>query len=208
MVRLFGRLTLQRRGPRRVESIRLRVQASIPSGAVVRVTDVQLQPGRFVTGWTLHPSDLGVQPVPGWEWRNGVVSGGMTLVVAADVASASPMLWDVRGNADAVQVGQFRFGRVSAGARLDGSSHTATQGAGIPPHLTARSDVDVPVSVAGRVLACCWFRGVTVATNADLLPPQPVHPSGPITTAHAGWWQVLAAHDTWMDARGAHPDWR
>ena len=206
MVRLFGRLALHRRGGRQVESLRLRVQAPIPSGAAVRVADVQLQPGRFVTGWTLHPSDLGVQPVPGWEWRNGVVSGDVVVVVAADTASASPTLWDVRGHAD-VQVGQYRFGRVAGAARVDGSTHTATQGAGIPPHLTARSDVDVPLSVGGRVLACCWFRGVAVAADTNLTPPPPVHATGPLTVAHPGWWDVTATHDTWEDARADHPDW-
>ena len=207
--RLFGRLSLQRRGGRKVEAIRMRIECPIPSGAVARVTDAQLQPGRFVTGWTLNARDLGVAEVGGWSWRNAVVSGRRQLVVAADVAAASPTVWDVRGDAQSVRVGRFLFGAVAQGARVDGHAHTATRGAGIPPHLTARADVDVDAEVTGgRVLATCWFRGLAVPANDDLLPPgPPPHPSGPLRSAHPGWWQVLAYHDTWASVRAAHPDW-
>lgn len=207
--RLFGRLHLQRAEGRRVESIRLRLECPVPVGGVLRLTDTQLQPGRYVTGWTLNARDLGVEPVAGWSWRNAVVSGRRQLVVAADVAAASPTVWDVRGNAQAARVGRFLFGPVADGARVDGYAHTATQGAGIPPHLTARADVDVDAEVTGgRVLACCWFRGLAVPDDRELLPPgPPPHTSGPLTSAHPGWWQVLAHHATWQDVRAAHPDW-
>lgn len=210
-VRLFGRFNLQRRGARRVESVRLRVQAPVPVGAVVRVTDVQLQPGRFVTGWTLNTRDLGVQPVSGWSWRNAVVSGRRDLVIVADVASASPTVWDLRGTAIAARVGQYLFGSVgAAGARVDGSERTATQGAGIPPHITARADVTIPATIeGGRVLATCWFRGLASApVDRGITAPAPAHADGPLTEAHAGWWQVLAAHPSWGATRAAHPSWR
>ncbi|MDO5533237.1 MAG: hypothetical protein Q4F65_01110 [Propionibacteriaceae bacterium] len=208
-VRLFGRLTLQRRGARKVESVRVRIECPVPTGAVARITDTQLQPGRFVTGWTLHPSDLGVAPVGGWSWRNAVVGGRRQLVVAADVASASPTVWDMRGHADAVRVGQYQFGPVAGSARVDGRASTATQGAGIPPHLTARADVDVDADVTGgRVLACCWFRGLSVPDDLRVVPPgPPPHRPGPVTASHPAWWQVLPHHDTWADVCAAHPDW-
>lgn len=206
-VRLFGRLNLQHRGDRHVEQVKVRIQAAIPGGATVKVTDVQLQPGRFVTGWTLHPSDLGVEAVPGWEWRNAVVSGDQVVVVTADVASASPTLWDVRGTSADVRVGRYFFGPVAGSSRVDGEASTASQGAGLPPHLTARADVDVPAHVTGRALLCCWFRGLAVAANTDILPPAPPHADGPLTTAHPLWGQALAAHLTWADLLTAHPDW-
>lgn len=207
-VRLFGRLHLQRRGARQVESIRLRVESALPPGAVVTVTDLQLQPGRFVTGWTLHASDLGVVGASGWSWRNAVLSGRRTLVVAADVATASPMVWDMRGAAR-VRLGAFHAGAVTTSARVDGYRHTATQGAGIPPHLTARSDVDVDAEASGgRSLVCCWFRGLAITDDLAVAPPALLpHPSGPLTQAHPGWWQALTYHDTWADVLQAHPEW-
>ncbi len=208
-VRLFGRFHLQRRGGRRVESVRLRVECAVPAGGVVSVTDVQLQPGRYVTGWTLNTRDLGVQPVTGWTWRNGVVSGRRDVVATADVQSASPTLWDLRGAAASARVGQFHFGPVSGSARMDGEGRTATQGAGIAPHLTARSDVTFPADVqGGRVLACLWFRGQAVPTDTAITAPPPKHRDGALTDAHPGWWQVLANHSTWADVLAAHKLWR
>lgn len=203
-VRLFGRIH-PHRGP--VAAIRVRVQSRVLAGAVVRVTDLQLQPGDHITGWTLHPADLGVQGVTGWEWRNGVVSGSRIAVVAADVAAASPTVWDVRGATTAAQVGQYHLGAIASAARVDGEAHAATQGAGVPPHLTARSDVDVPVTIGGRALVCCWFRGLAIAANPEVLPPAPTHVDGPLTTAHPSWGTVLAAHATWAEACTAHPTW-
>ena len=209
-VRLFGRVELHQRAGRRVESLRLRGGAAVPAGAAVRVADVQLQPGRFVTGWTLHARDLGVEPISGWSIRNGVVAGRRDVVIAADVSAASPTVWDVRGPVvgDA-KVGRFLFGTVgAAGARVDGSECSATQGAGIPPHLTARADVTVPADVAGRALVCCWFRGLSTPADRGVLPPPPpAHATGPLTAAHPGWWQVLATHPDWGAVLAAHPDW-
>lgn len=205
-VRLFGRIHANRPG-RKVEQISLRVRAVVPAGGVVKITDVQAQPGVLVTGWTLHPSDLGVGAVAGWHWRNAVVSGNRNLVIAADVEKASPTLWDVRGSSDSVRVGGYFFGPVDGGARVNGKDHTASQGAGIPPHLTERADVDVDATVAGRVLLCCWFRGYGTPSDLNILPPAPAHQDGPVTEAHARWGVALAAHPSWQDLRAAHPNW-
>lgn len=203
-VRLFGRIHPHRG---RVASIRTRVQVGVPSSAAVRVTDLQLQPGDHITGWTLHPTDLGVESVPGWSWRNAVASGDQTLVIAADTASASPTLWDVRGTATGVRLGRYVVGDVDGVARVDGALHAATQGAGVPPHLTARSDTDVDVRLGGRMLVCCWFRGLVVPALPAIEPPGLAHPDGPLLTAHPRWGKVLAAHDTWGEVIAAHPDW-
>ena len=207
--RLFGRFPLQHRGGRKVAGVRLRLGATLPPGTVLRITDVQLQPGRFVTGWTLHPSDLGVEPVGGWSWRNAVVSGRRDLVVAADTEQASPTLFDVRGNASRVRLGAFHMGAVAGAARVDGFERTATQGAGIPPHLTRRADVDVPALVeGGRALVTCWFRGIGHAADPSVMPPgPPPDPDGTVVAAHPAWGAVLAHHPTWADVLAAHTDW-
>lgn len=206
-VRLFGRLHLHGRDDRRVESIRLRIRCPLPIGATVRVADVQLQPGSYVTGWTLHPSDLGVRAVEGWAWRNAVVVGDQQLVITADTPSASPTLWDVRGDSPNVRVGRYFFGTVIETARVDGEQHTATQGAGIPPHLTERADLTVAVHSAGRVLLCSWHRGIATAGDPGIDTPPPAHTDGPLLTAHPQWGQALALHDTLAELLTAHPDW-
>ena len=176
-VRLFGRFHPRLEG-RDVAEVRLRVAASgIPAGAHVDITDLQLQPGRHITGWTLHSSDLDVRPVEGWQWRNGVVYGDATVIVTADTPSASPTRWDVLNAAGQVRVGGYHFGPVQGSASVNGADHTATQGAGIPPHLTERADVDIPVSVEGRARLTCWFRGVA-STDPNIDPP-PLEAPGP-----------------------------
>jgi hypothetical protein len=202
-VRLFARAHAH--GGKPVSSVRMRVRCQdLPDGAQVKVADLQLQPGALVTGWTLHPSDLGVQSVTGWQFRNGVLAGDQTVIVTADVDSASPTMVDARGQAT-VQVGGFYFGQVDGWALLDGMSHTATQGAGIPPHLTAGSDIDIPTRVDGRVLASVWFRGH--ATSDPEPDPPPAGDDGTVTGAHPSWGAVLASHNTWVSLTDIHEEW-
>ena len=107
--------------------------------------------------------------------------GPQTIVVVADTPQASPLRIDAEplNGAAAVQVGRYRFGAIVGDARLDGLTHTATQGAGLPPHLTARSDVDVsieqPAGSRSRVLV--WLRGITqVPDDGVALPTEPAEP--------------------------------
>lgn len=181
-VRLHGRL--HPREDKSISRIRLRILArDIPAGAHADVTDLQLQPGKMITGWTLNTRDLGVEAVEGWQFRNGVVHGDQTLVVVADAPSASPMRWEVSRASGTPRVGDYHMGALgpTGSAWVDGSSHRATQGAGIPPHLTARADVDVPVALSGRALLTCWFRGLAVAEPDETLPddPDPFDPDAP-----------------------------
>lgn len=162
-VRLFGRLRPHEDKP--IESMTVRVRVMVPEGATVKVADVQVQPGDKITGWTLHSADLGLTEVDGWELRNGILRGPAVLVVTADTEQASPLRIDAEplNGAATVQVGRYRFGSIAASARLDGLAHTATQGAGLPPHLTARADVDLnldqPATTRSRLLV--WLRGIT-----------------------------------------------
>jgi hypothetical protein len=205
VVRLFG--LLHKRGGRPV-SLKIRVRAAdMPDGANVIVTDVQCQAGDMITAWTLAPPDLGVQPVEGWQWRNGVVAGSQTVVVPADAPSASPCVVDAREASGEVTAGAYRFGRVEGSARVDGWAHEATQGAGLPPYLTARSDVDVPMSVEGRALVTVAFRGLAVNDGALEPPAAPPEPDGTVTGVHGSWGKVLAAHPTWTAVNDAHEEW-
>ena len=188
-VRLFGRLRPVLAG-RGVQRVRLRLVArSIPDGAHVDVSDVQLQPGRHITGWVLHNADMGLRPVGGWELRNGIMRGPQVVVVPADVEQASPLRIDAQplNGAAAIRAGRYLFGHVGDAARVDGLAHTATQGAGIAPHLTARADIDLeieqPPKARSRVLV--WMRGITkidddtLATETqppELPPPLGVEP--------------------------------
>lgn len=204
--RLFGRVHPHSEKP--IEQLTVRVRAVVPDGAEVRVTDLQVQPGHLVTGWTLHPTDLGVQAVTGWSWRNAVLSGDRRLVLAADVASASPTRWDVRGEGDACQLGTFFAGDIESSARVDGWNHTATQGAGLPPHLTERSDVDINATLSGRAVVCCWFRDIETPGDDLIIPPaEPADTGSPVTGNHSSWGQLLAIHGDWADVRSTHTDW-
>lgn len=170
-VRLFGRAYPQDPG-KKVASLKLRVTAQDLGEATVRVTDVQLQPGRMITGWVQRSEDRDIHSVERFQFRNGVVHEDMTVIVMAETPDASPTRWDVRGGSGQVEVGGFDFGRVSGSASVDGTKQTATQGAGIPPHLTARADVDVPVKVTGgRALLTCWFRGLA-STSPEIDPSE------------------------------------
>lgn len=169
-VRLFGRIYPQR-PERKVTGLALRIVAvDLPSEAEVLVSDVQLQPGNHTTGWVPHHADMGVHAVEGWQWRNGIIHGDADVIVIADTPSASPARWDVRGAGGEIRIGGYHFGRVVGSASVDGSRHTATQGAGIPAHLTARADIDVPVYSEGRALLTCWFRGLAT-TDPNIDPP-------------------------------------
>jgi len=205
--RLLGRIYPRQSVGRQVASIRLRVQALIPAGCVVDVADVQLQPGVLVTGWTFNSQDVGVVDASGWAWRNGILPSGTTAaVVVADEQSASPCRWDMIGPTGISQAGSFRFGAVADCASVDGYLHTATQGAGIPPHVTARSDIDVPVTLAARGHATCWLRGIATSDLA-VKPPAPTPDAGSVTGAHTTWGQVLATHPGWASVVSTHQDW-
>jgi hypothetical protein len=206
-VRLFG--AFYPHGSKPVASMTLRVDATgLPSGGVVQVTDVQLEPGSFVTGWTLASQDLGVQPVDGWQFRNGVVKPGLPVVVIADVEVASPTRWDVRsaGLVD-VRVGGFQFGATGL-ASVDGWAHTATVGAGLPPVLTAVADCSVDFDATARVVASCWYRGQTLVQDTSHVPPVFVD-QDTVTAAHRDTWSgLLAFHDDWASVIDTHAVWR
>lgn len=205
-VRLFGAV-YPHQPNKKVSALTLRVVAqSVPDAAQILVSDVQLEPGSYVTGWTLNATDLGVEPVGGWQWRNGILRDTLPVVVVADVETASPTRWDIMSAAPVrAQIGRYFMGETASGS-VDGWAHTATQGAGIPPHLSADSDVDVDVTVSGRVMATCWVRGLTVAEDDSSTPPM-FWDEGPVTVAHETWVDVLAWHDDWAELVGTHEDW-
>lgn len=168
-VRLFGRAYPHQPG-KKVTSLRLRLTTRDLGPGTVFVSDVQLQPGKFNTGWVQRSEDREIQEVERFQFRNGVVHDDMTVIVMSDTPDASPARWDVRGASNTVQIGDYDFGHVSGSASVDGAKGTSTHGAGIPPHLTRRSDIDVPVKLGGgRALLTCWFRGLA-STDPNISP--------------------------------------
>lgn len=181
-VRLFGRFHPTPDTGKKVTRIRLQVIADdTPPGAEVDVTDLQLQPGRHITGQTLNTRDLGVEPVEGWQFRNGVVYGNQTLIVIADAPAASPTRWEASRANGQLQIGDYHMGHTQL-AWVDGHSHSASQGAGRAPHLTERADIDVPITLEGRALLTVWFRGLAAADPNEELPvdPDPIAPDAPM----------------------------
>jgi len=205
-VRLFGAIYPHKSA--KISGLTLRVVArGIPDDAQIQVTDVQLEPGSFITGWTLNSVDLGVEPVEGWQFRNGVVRDGLPVVVTGDVLAASPSRWDIRGAVpETVTVDAYQFGEVASSASVDGWSHTASQGAGIPPHMTARADVPVDVTASGRVMATCWYRGQILVGDQGFNQPTHVD-QGMVTDAHGRWADVLAFHGSWTEVIDTHAEW-
>ena len=134
---------------KRVASVSLRVSVrSIPAGAAVEVTDIQLQAGKLSTGPAPSPSEL--VPVPaGKQYRNGVIHDGMEVVALSNGDRAAPVSVKVGGRGK-MQVGSFRFGEVIGSAEVDGRAGTATQGWGRAPLITERSDLVLQCALADR----------------------------------------------------------
>ncbi len=174
-LRLFGHLHLQHRNNRKVEHLRIRVQTKTRPDAKIKITDIQAQPGDKITGWVFGVDSYGLAPVSGWELRNGVFAGPQTLVVPANTDQASPVRVDVEPLAGGgpVNIEGYQYGEINQSATVNGFTHTATQGAGTPPHLTRRSDVDYQLSqqknTRSRVLI--WFRGITPIPDTTPQPP-------------------------------------
>lgn len=134
---------------KRVAAITLRLSAqSIPTGAKLDITDIQLQAGKQTTGPAPSPSEL-IPALAGRQFRNGVVHDGMEVVALANGDRAAPVTVKVSGRGD-IRVGSFRFGEVIGSAEVDGRAGAATQGWGRAPTVTERSDLVVWCALADR----------------------------------------------------------
>ena len=130
----------------KVESVTLRlIYDGDDTSPAIDVTDLQLQPGD-PSGVVPHPLDVKIK-TGGRQYRNGVLPrSDDSVLVLANNDSAAPTTVTVRPSAVGdVRVGSYRFGRINKTATVDGGSHTATHGYGLPPMLTERSDGHVPV---------------------------------------------------------------
>jgi hypothetical protein len=142
-MRLVSRISA---GKGRVAAVTLRlIYDGTETSTPIEVTDLQLQPGD-PSGVVPHPQDVKIE-TGGRQYRNGVLPrSDDTVLVLANNDSAAPTTVTVRpsgvGN---VRVGSYRFGTINKTATVDGGSHTATHGHGLPPMLTERSDGHVPV---------------------------------------------------------------
>lgn len=141
---------------KRVASVTLRVAVrSLPAGAAVEVSDVQLQAGKLATGPAPSASEL-VPVAGGRQYRNGVVHDGMEVVALSNGDRAAPVSVLVSGRGD-MRVGSFRFGEVIGSAEVDGRAGTASQGWGRAPIVTERSDLVVLCALKDRAhLTLSW----------------------------------------------------
>lgn len=141
---------------KRVSQITLRITASsIPDGASLDITDIQLQAGQLSTGPAKHPDEL-VPVQTGRQYRNGVIHDGMEVVALSNGDRAAPATIKVIGRGK-MRVGSFRFGEVVASAQVDGRAGTATQGWGRAPTVTERSDLLVRCELSDRAhLLLSW----------------------------------------------------
>ena len=125
----------------RVTSITVRViydgtATSVP----VEVTDVQLQPGE-ASGVVPHPSDVSIAATD-MQYRNGVIPRPVSeVIVLANSDIATPTLVTVAPSRPTnVEVGAYRFGRISTPQWADGARNAATTGQGRTPVITERCD--------------------------------------------------------------------
>lgn len=126
---------------KRVSHIDLRIKSrGLPDGAHVDITDVQLQLGVDVSGYTpINPEEYGT--VEGHQWHiNGTLHPYLEAVALANPDRPSPTRVEVLNAATGSRVGTYRFespGRTVA----DGINRQATNGWGRVPLITSRSDL-------------------------------------------------------------------
>ncbi|WIV44541.1 hypothetical protein [Glutamicibacter nicotianae] len=136
-----------------VDSIKLRITATdVPTSAAVRITDVQLQPGELPTGVVPNPREVGTTPGR-WQFRNGVVNPGLTVVALSNADKAAPVRLLVENASGQTTIGSYRFGTLSGSAHADAKSHAATDGWGRAPVVTERQDLTLRTDIENRLHA-------------------------------------------------------
>lgn len=141
----------------RVARVDLRIIArDLPEGAHIDVTDVQLQPGGDASGVFGNPRELGsIRQGP--QYRNGAVHDGLEVVALSNSDRGAPTRLDVRGRSGSTRIGSFRFGALNGSATADGANHEASQGWGLTPVITERSDLTLRAHTDKRVhLRISW----------------------------------------------------
>lgn len=135
----------------RVESVKVRIVArDIPDGAEFGVTDVQLQAGRDPSGYSVNPEDVDVME-RSRHYTNGTVTVSQPIMILSNMRFPSGTRIEVLDASSDVTVGDYRFGKVSGRAVVDGETGTATQGWGRAPLITERSDLQVDVTIGSKI---------------------------------------------------------
>lgn len=136
-----------------VNSIKLRIAATdVPTSAAVRITDVQLQPGELPTGVVPNPSEVGTTPGR-WQFRNGVINPGLTIVALSNADKAAPVRLLVENASGQTTIGSYRFGALNGSAHTDAKAHAATDGWGRAPIVTERQDLTLRTDIENRLHA-------------------------------------------------------
>lgn len=124
-----------------VSHIDLRIVArNLPEGAEVDITDVMLQLGMDVSGYTdFNAPEYGT--VPGHTWHvNGVVHDGLDMIALANPDRPSPSRLEVLNADSDTRIASYRFGAPGR-AVADGTLPDADAGWGRVPLVTQRSDL-------------------------------------------------------------------
>lgn len=141
----------------RVTQIDLKITArGLPDGARVDVTDVQLQPGQAASGVYHNPRELG-SVTEGPQYRNGVIHDGLEVVALSNSDRGAPVRLEVTGHTGSTRLSSYRFGSINGTAIVDGAAREASQGYGLPPVITERSDLTLRAQTDERVhLRAIW----------------------------------------------------
>lgn len=187
---------------KRVAEIRLRVSTrTLPVGAKVSVTDIQLQAGNGPSGKTYTPEDVNIIP-RARQWVNGTITHSQPIMLLSNMLFPSGIRLEALDADTDVQLGSFRFGHVSGEAYADGEHFEASQGWGHLPVITPRSDLQIDAEVGKKIhLRASWDDR---RDTKDVLPSD----EGTVTGVHPTWQSVLIAHGSWKHVVESHEEWR
>lgn len=195
-IRVFGALTPSKEV--------VGVDLTVVSTSSAKVTDLQLQGGSSLFSWSPQVGDLGLVAEETWDFINGYVLDDYDTVLMTDADVASPFYALITPMSPQTMTwGLMQLGQVQSPQTINGFSHTATQGAGITPHLTRRADQRLDLVTDGISNVVIGVKGVRVR------PPDPdIVDLGPVVDAHpASWAQVWGWHLDWSSVTSEHQEW-
>lgn len=180
------------------------VSVRVTTDGDAKITDIQLNPGSSLFSWSPMVGDLGLRASPTWRYINGMVSSDYDTWVMTDEDLASPyqgIVYPV--GTQTVRWGMLYLGEISSRQEFNGYDYQVSTGAGVTPHLTARSDQRLDLATDGIMSAVVAVRGI----HSDPGNPERVD-LGTVTEAHAeGWSAVWAWHESWSDVLAEHGGW-
>lgn len=196
-IRTFGHLTPSKE----VVGVVVKVTAEGPAN----ITDLQMMPGSSLFQWSPMVGDLGLRAAQQWRYINGMVQADYDTWVIADEDQASPYLAHLHPHGpQEVTWGLLQFGEISTTQAFNGFDYTVTKGAGMTPHLTARSDQRLDLVTDSIMSAVVAIKGI----HSDPGTPPARVDLGTVTEAHPeGWSSVWGWHQDWDEVLAEHGGW-